>query len=235
MRSRRRARALGMCAALLALACAPTADAQDADDPSAPSLTAPDPAAGAGSLEIGDGGELPGGRAPDAALPEQESQTPDALPILVVDMQQVRRDSTVVTDVQRQIEQRRDAYESRLRETERELQQDQQSLLERRAEMSGEDYAEAVRALEERLTRAQREMRNTKASLDRLYNRGMLEVDRAIVSIAEDIAVERGAQMVLPKAAVLLVRNELEVTETVVQRLNRRLPALDLDSLTPRP
>jgi Skp family chaperone for outer membrane proteins len=101
--------------------------------------------------------------------------------------------------------------------------------------MSGEDYAQAVRALEERLTRAQREMRETKASLDRLYNRGMLEIDRTIVTIAEELAVERGAQMVLPKAAVLLVRNELEVTDAVVGRLNARLPTLDLEALIPRP
>jgi len=188
---------------------------------------------------IGEGIDLPADAAPDAGLLGREPQTLDTtldtLPILVVDMQQVRREASVVADVQRQIERRRDSYEVRLRDIERDLQQDQQSLLERRAEMSGEDYAEAVRALEDRLTRAQRQMRNTKANLDRLYNRGMLEIDRVIVSIAEEIAVERGAQLVLPKAAVLLVRNELEVTETVLQRLDRRLSSLDLDTLTPRP
>jgi Skp family chaperone for outer membrane proteins len=157
-------------------------------------------------------------------------QVPARAPVLVVDLQQVRANSTAVQRIRAQIETRRDAYEATLREIERDLQAEQRALLERRAEMSNDDYAAAVRALEARLTDAQRSMRQTKADLDRLYSSGMVEVDRAIAAIAEEIAVDRGAQLVLPKAGVLLVRNELEVTDTVLVRLNERLPDIALES-----
>jgi Skp family chaperone for outer membrane proteins len=175
-----------------------------------------------------------------AAVPQVLMQsTPDedgeGFPVLVVDMQEVRQRSSAVQDVRTQIQDRREAYEAELTELERTLQQDQRDLLERRSEMSSEDYNAAVQKLDSRLTEARRSMRATKANLDRLFNRGMLEIDRVIVSVAEEIAVGRNARLVLPKAGVLLVRNDLEVTEDVIAEVNERLPELDLATLTPRP
>jgi Skp family chaperone for outer membrane proteins len=165
--------------------------------------------------------------------PPQEGRP--AVEVIVVDMQAVRRQSTAVDHVQRQIQARRDAYEAELQELERRLQQDRQSLLERRSEMSAEDYNAEIQELDRRLQDAQRDMRATKASLDRLYTRGMLEVDRAIVQVAEEIATARGASLVLPKSAVLLVRSELEVTDQVIARLNDRLPRVHMPTPGPRP
>lgn len=211
---------LAICSLAVAAFAATGVSAQTADQPG--SATQPPPA------EQGQ------------AVPQTWTQpTPalslDDLAILVVDMQEVRQRSTAVQDVRRQIQERRETYERELTELERELQQDQRDLLEQRSVMSGEDYNAAVRDLEARLNEARRAMRETKTDLDRLYSRGMLEVDRAIVAVAEELAVERRARLVLPKSGVLLVRNELDVTEEVIGRLNRRLPSLDIAALQPLP
>ena len=57
----------------------------------------------------------------------------------------------------------------------------------------------------------------------------MNQVRLALVDIVKEIAQERGADLVLSKANVVLVRPDLEITSEALERLNVRLPGVTLD------
>ena len=57
----------------------------------------------------------------------------------------------------------------------------------------------------------------------------MDQVRQVLVEVVKEIAQERGADLVLSKANVVLVRPDLEITETAIERLDRRLPEVSLE------
>ena len=54
----------------------------------------------------------------------------------------------------------------------------------------------------------------------------MTRVQAELAGVAKEIAEERGLDLILSKATVVLVKPKFELTEEVVRRLNDRLPDL---------
>ena len=106
-----------------------------------------------------------------------------------------------------------------MREADRELAR-QRSIL------SPEAYAKKRGELEQRVASLQREARNRKRGLDKIFARGMTKVQAELAGVAKEIAEERGLDLILSKATVVLVKAKFELTQEAVRRLNERLPDL---------
>ena len=151
--------------------------------------------------------------------------------IVVIDTQEIYRESSAVKQLQEHINQQRTAYQDDIRKQEDELRKDDQELQKQRALLSNEAYAEKRRGLEEKLTTLQREVQVRKRGLEKLFAEGMNRVRRSLVEISQEIAKAREADMVIEKSAVVLVKPELEITKEVLAGLNEKLPAIDIGSL----
>ena len=77
----------------------------------------------------------------------------------------------------------------------------------------------------------QREIQSHKRDLERLFARGMNQIRGLLVEISQEIAKEREVDIVLEKSAVVLVKPDLEITREALERLNQRLPQLDIATL----
>jgi Skp family chaperone for outer membrane proteins len=156
------------------------------------------------------------------------AQQPPSPVIIVIDMQEVLRKSTAVQDVQKQIEQTRSSYQSELQTKEKELREADQELSRQRTILSSEAFAEKRRGLEEQLAGFQRDIGARKQMLEKSFAQGMRQIEAQLIKIADDIAAERGANLVLPKSNVLLVHPDFEATDEALKRLNSALPAMKL-------
>ena len=162
-----------------------------------------------------------------APLPVAAQQPPSPV-IIVIDMQEVLRKSTAVQDVQKQIEQTRSTYQSELQQKEKELREADQELSRQRTILSSDAFAEKRRQLEEQLAGFQRDIGARKQALEKSFAQGMRQIEGRLIKIADDIAAERGANLVLPKSNVLLVHPDFEATDEALKRLNSALPSMKL-------
>ena len=150
-----------------------------------------------------------------------------APPVLaIIDVQKVLRDSTAVSALSRKIEEQKVLHQEELREQERALRDADQELARQRSILSPEAYAKKRGELEQRVATLQREARNRKRGLDKVFTQGMIKVQAELARIAKEIAEERGLDLILSKATVVLVKPKFELTQEAVRRLNDRLPDL---------
>ncbi len=150
-----------------------------------------------------------------------------APPVLaIIDVQRVLRDSTAVKALSRTIEEQKVQHQAELREQERTLREADRELARQRSILSPEAYAKKRGELEQRVATLQREARNRKRGLDKIFARGMTKVQAELAGVAKEIAEERGLDLILSKATVVLVKAKFELTQEAVRRLNERLPDL---------
>jgi Skp family chaperone for outer membrane proteins len=155
-----------------------------------------------------------------------------APPVLaIIDVQKVLRESTAVKALAKNIEEQKEQHQGELREQEQALREADQELVRQRSILSPEAYANKRGELEQRVGNLQREARNRKRGLDKIFTQGMGIVRAEIGKVAKEIAEELGIDLILSKATVVLVRPKFEMTQEVVRRLNARLP--DLPAVQP--
>jgi len=146
--------------------------------------------------------------------------------LAVIDVQKVRRDSTAVKVLSKIIAEQKAQYQEELRVQERALREADQELARQRSILSPEAYTKKRAELEQRVGSLQREARNRKRGLDKVFAQGMAKVQAELATVAKEIAEELGLDLILSKAIVVVVRPKYELTQEAVRRLNARLPVL---------
>ena len=157
-----------------------------------------------------------------------KAQDSDALVIAIIDMQRILREAIAVQAMQQEIEQRRSRYQTELQKKEEEIRNTDQELLRQRSVLTADVYAKKRQDLERQVAGMQREIQAQRRGLDEIFGQGMNQVRRELVEVVKEIATERGADLVLAKANVVLVRPDLEITDEALERLNVRLERVPL-------
>lgn len=166
---------------------------------------------------------------PTLTLAQSEPGKPAIIGVL--DTQEVLRNSIAMRSLSKQIEARRNSFQEELRQQEDALRSADQELARQRSILSAEAFAEKRSQLEQQVSSLQRQVKTRRNELDRVYGQAVKQVQGALVSIAQKIASERQLDLVLPKTAVVLVRNDMEITDEVVKRLNETLTEVTVPSV----
>lgn len=160
-----------------------------------------------------------------AGVPAVRAAEP-AVVLAVVDIQLIMRESTAVRVLSKSIEERRDLYQAELSKTEKTLRDADQELARQRSIISAEAFTKKRRDLEKKVAALQRQVQERKRGLDRIFSRGMAQVQSELALIAKEIAEERGLDLIVSKAAVVIVKPKLDITAEALKRLNERLPKI---------
>jgi len=150
--------------------------------------------------------------------------------ILVIDVQKIMQGSSAVEAIQEQLAERREAYQAELKQKEQQIREEEQALLRQRSALSSEAFAEKRRALERKVSQVQREVQERQQELATLQQKGMARVNEVLVQVAQRIAEEQDADLVLGKTTVVLVKPRYEVTNLVLRELNKTLPTVPLQA-----
>ena len=160
------------------------------------------------------------------------AQSDPGKPVLIgiLDTQKVLRESVAMRGLSSLMDERRNQFQQDLRQQEEKLRKADQELARQRSILAPEAFAEKRSELEQQVASLQRQVQTRRKELDRVYGQAVKQVQGALVSIAQKIASERQLDLVLPKTAVVLVRNDMEITDEVVRRLNETLTEVTIPS-----
>ncbi len=163
---------------------------------------------------------------PWTAVPAAAQQV--APVIMVVDIQMVLQESTAAKAIQRQIDGQRETYQKETAAQEERLRTAEQELNKQRTVLSADAFAQKRREFEKQVGDVQRNVQTRRRALDQASQEAMNQVRSAAFEIVTSLASERKATVVLPRHQVLLVEKSLDVTETVMERLNKKLPTVQV-------
>ena len=158
--------------------------------------------------------------------PVGAASAPASPAFAIIDVQKILRESTAVRQLSQQIQKSRDDYQAELKGKEQELRTADQELSRQRAILTAEVFAQKRKDLEERVASLQRDVQERKRNLDQTFASGMSQVQSVLAQIAKEIAEERGLDLILSKATVVIVKPAFEVTGEALKRLNERLPTV---------
>lgn len=159
---------------------------------------------------------------------QAQTETMTSPTIAVIDMQAVRRQSQAVQSIEQQIKNRKSTYQKELSQEEKKIREENQSLSKQRTLLSQEAFENKRKELRKKLGSLKRDIQTQKKNLDKSYSQAMRKVQKKLIEIIENIAKERNLDMIVNKAAIALVRPEMEVTGTVLKRLNEQLSSVDV-------
>ncbi len=161
------------------------------------------------------------------ALPAASQQAPASVPvIMVVDIQLILQESAAAKTIQKQLDAQRETYQKEIATQEERLRAAEQELTKQRAVLSAEAFAQKRREFEKQVGDVQRAVQTRRRALDQGSQEAMNQVRSSAFEIVTAIASERKATVVLPRHQVLLVEKGLDVTDTVMERLNKKLPTV---------
>lgn len=148
--------------------------------------------------------------------------------IAILDMERILRDSKAAATLRQEVDRQRQAHQTTLREQENALRTADQELARQRAVLSAESFTAKRKELQEQAVNLQQEFVSRQKEMEVLFGRGIGQVRNALAQVAKEIADERGINLILLKATIVLASRDLDITEEALKRLDERLPSVDL-------
>lgn len=157
--------------------------------------------------------------------------------VAVIDFQYVIKESTAGKSVREQIDQRQKQFQAEIRPIQLELEKIRAQFGNRLPGPNDKKFAGKRKAMRERVSELQRLIQERKRALDDMFNKGMHQVDLALVAVLKQLAEERGINLILNagrgRGLVLFAENQIVITDEALRRLDKRLPKVVLTKAEP--
>ncbi len=151
-----------------------------------------------------------------------------ALRIAILDFSRIHQQSTAIQAIDAAYRAAIRAYAEEAKDRETDLRAAEEALRRQEAEMAPEAYRRERALLQARMTRAMELVQERKRTLDLARQDGLNRVQLALNDIVTEIATEMQLSLILRKEQTVLVAVDYEITDEVLQRLNDRLPSVEV-------
>ncbi|MFM2044333.1 MAG: hypothetical protein RLY86_2909 [Pseudomonadota bacterium] len=153
-----------------------------------------------------------------------------AAAIAVVDAQLVLQRSLAAQSITKQLDAQREALTKVIAGREEQLRLTEQDLARQRLTVAPEEFETKRRAFEQQVAEVRRQTQDRARQLDVAFNEAREKLLRAINDVVAEVARERAATLVVRRDAVLFLADPgYDISETVLTRLNARLPEVTVN------
>ncbi len=145
----------------------------------------------------------------------------------VVNVQEVQRRSQAMIAIRKSVDSLRKKYNKNFDASQKEMQAEYDRLRKDK-EMSRGEYERRVRDLQADLVKLRRQSRARSDALGVASEKAFNKFRQEVVLVVKSLAVEEGLTLVLNQVTLIHATPQYEITDKVVERLNKRLPKLEL-------
>ncbi|SNB67978.1 periplasmic chaperone for outer membrane proteins Skp [Arboricoccus pini] len=164
---------------------------------------------------------------PDAKADQNALPMPTTV-AAVVDFQRLMSDAKAAKDINDQVEARRKSYLDELSAEEQHLYDTDKEIARQRSVLAPEVYTQKRRDFEQRVQQAQRLSQERRQQLEAVRARALGTVRQAVIEVVDELAKQRGFNLVLPSSTVLLFAPDLDLTQDVLAILDKKLPHVEV-------
>jgi len=146
--------------------------------------------------------------------------------VAIVDFPAVVRDSLAMTAVRRQVDGLQQTHEGEVRSREQRLRDLDQSLAAQRDVMGQDAFEQKRREFEREFVAARNAVQERQQRMERAYAAALREIEKKIIEVTFDIAREQDIAIVFGRNAIVIAETSFDISEQVLDRLNRELPSV---------
>lgn len=146
--------------------------------------------------------------------------------IIVVDRNAILRASSVGQDIVRQVNAYTLSAEKEFKAQQDALQKESQTLQQQVAILAPDVRAQKIKAFQAKETAFKAKVEARQSLIQGGVMKARQQVEAALGPILQGIMQERGANILLDRAAIVLGMLDIDVTQLTIQRLNQKLPTV---------
>lgn len=162
------------------------------------------------------------------AAPAAYAQTA-AANILVVDTIRIQEQAAAAKSVQTQIRDFETKLQAQAKSAEEKLKAEEVGLKQQQTLLAPEQFDVKRREFETRVGDEQRKLQQAQQDMQTAVRTAQQTLLKALEPILKELMTERGANMMVDRRMVLTSSDSLDVTATVIERLNKKLPSVKVD------
>jgi Skp family chaperone for outer membrane proteins len=175
-------------------------------------------------------------QAPAATKPHAATSASVPAPrIIVIDRQAILRASKVGQDIVRQVNAYTTQAETEFKAQNEALQRESQSLQQQVAILAPDVRAQKIKAFQQKEALFKQKVDARQSLIQGGVLKARQQVEQALGPILQGIMNERGANLLLDRAAVVLGMVDIDVTRQAVQRLDQKLPTVKVQLVAAPP
>lgn len=144
--------------------------------------------------------------------------------VIVVDLNRVQRDTLAGKQIAAQRDKYQKSFNSEFEVTRKQLQQTEQELARQRSTLAADVFQEKARVLNDEVATFQRRFQGAARALDKATAQASNDLQKIAITVTSEVASEMGAGLVMHKQHVFLHDERMDVTNAIIERINKRLP-----------
>ena len=148
--------------------------------------------------------------------------------IMVVDGQKIIESSLAYKDITAQVEKKATAFKNSAAKMQEDLQKKYKEIESQKAVLSTEAYGKKTKEFELEAEKAQESAYAERVNLDKAYAEAMKVLEQKITDIIQRRAKDVKADLVLTKVNIVYNNSALEITDAIIEELNKSLPAVSV-------
>ena len=160
----------------------------------------------------------------------QAAQTP--LPIAVLWMQRVMRDSAAGKSAAQQVGELHEKYQAEIVKGQEKLRAEQDDLARQQAVLSPDAFEAKKRAYQRDASDLQQLLQDRNDELDLINKKVTNQIESALLSILKQYMPERGISILVDRQSTISYDPAIDVTNEVLQRLDKALPTIKVSEGT---
>jgi Skp family chaperone for outer membrane proteins len=144
--------------------------------------------------------------------------------IAVVDLSEIVNQSLAGKGINAQLQSERESFQSETKGEREKLQAAEQELNRQRTILSKDAFTKRANELQQQNDEFQRTLNARGKVVEKALNEAMNTLQDAVLNIVAEVALEQQATMVVDKKFVIIADKSTDITATVLDRLNKKLP-----------
>lgn len=145
-----------------------------------------------------------------------------------VNMEALLKQSTAVQQLNDSIKDTQQKRKDEVTAQDKKLEAEGKEIQKQRSILEKDAFEKRQKAFQEKIMKIQAELKEKAAKTQKVYNDALAEVQKTTIAIIKDVAEDKDLSIVMPSAQLLFVDENLDITDTVVERLNKELSKLDI-------
>ena len=148
------------------------------------------------------------------------------LKIGVVDFEKIERVAESSRSIQTQIKEIGKGLQTQFAQSENELRQAQQDLLNKQALLSPDAFQEERRKFEQKFIKSKQSAQKQQQNLQRAHIRAQDQLKRKLAEIILKFSSDNGYTLVLKRSQTAIVAAKFDITDQIITELNKQMPSV---------
>ncbi|NNE85243.1 MAG: OmpH family outer membrane protein [Alphaproteobacteria bacterium] len=147
----------------------------------------------------------------------------------IVDVQAIMRESVAAKSAREQMDAIARKEQATLAEEEKKLRAEDQALQQQRAILTPEVFAQRQQKLQTDVRNLQSKSRALRQTLDQGFRRTMDQIQLVLFDELRKLSGELDLNVILPRSQIVIATDDFDITKPALERLNKRLPSIELN------